>query len=121
MKGMGFILLSIGLNVVGQLLMRHTMIEHGEVEFSFGRVLPIALELFSKPLVIFSLFLYLVAGLFWLVALSKVELSVAYPMLSLGYVAVFVLSWLLLSENVSVLRFLGTAIIGFGIYLLTRS
>jgi multidrug transporter EmrE-like cation transporter len=97
------------------------MMEHGEVNFTLGRFFPLALQLFSKPLVIFSLILYLLAGFFWLVALSKVELSVAYPMLSLGYVAIFFLSWLLLSEKVSVMRFLGTAIIGFGIFLLTRS
>ena len=53
----------------------------------------------------------------WLVALSRVELSYAYPFISLSYVLVLLASTTLFKEQVSPLRMLGVAAICLGIYV----
>ena len=60
-------------------------------------------------------------ALLWLSALSRAQLSWAYPILSLGYVLVLIFSRILLSEPVSWSRWLGTAVIIAGVYLVFRS
>jgi multidrug transporter EmrE-like cation transporter len=57
----------------------------------------------------------------WLAALSKAPVSVAYPMLSLGYVAVAGVSAVWLGESLSVAKVLGIALICGGVVLVSRS
>ena len=60
-------------------------------------------------------------ALLWLAAISRVDLSWAYPILSLGYLLVLVFSRIILGEPVSPIRWIGTAVIVLGVYLLFRS
>ena len=60
-------------------------------------------------------------ALLWLSALSRAQLSWVYPILSLGYVLVLIFSRIILSEPVSWSRWLGTAVIIAGVYLVFRS
>jgi drug/metabolite transporter (DMT)-like permease len=53
-----------------------------------------------RPWVTTGLLLYVIGAVAWLLLLSGMPLSVAYPMISLGYVAVVVLSALVLRERV---------------------
>jgi drug/metabolite transporter (DMT)-like permease len=62
-----------------------------------------------------------VGAVFWLAAISRVNLSWAYPMLAMGYVLVLVFSRLILHEHVSVVRWGGTLLIVIGVYLISRS
>ncbi len=121
MRGIHFILVAILLNVVGQLCLKRAMIQFGEVEFHLSKFLPIAGKLMSRPFVLVGLGLYVISAFFWLIALSKVELSYAYPMLSIGYMLIFFLSWWVFQEGVSVYRFLGTGVICVGLFLIARS
>jgi multidrug transporter EmrE-like cation transporter len=57
----------------------------------------------------------------WLAALAKAPVSVAYPMLSLGYVAVAAVSALWLGESLTVPKVLGIALICAGVVLVSRS
>jgi multidrug transporter EmrE-like cation transporter len=54
-------------------------------------------------------------------ALSRVEVSVAYPMLSFGYIVNALAAWWLFGEAVSIERMAGIAVIIFGVFLITRS
>ncbi len=75
-----------------------------------------------RPWVLAGLGLYVLGAFTWLVLLSRVRLSVAYPMVSLGYVVVVLLSALVLHEKVKwkyavaglVFIALGVSFIGFG-------
>ena len=60
-------------------------------------------------------------ALLWLSALSRAPLSWAYPILSLGYLLVLVLSKVVLHEQVSPARWIGTAVIVFGIWLVFQT
>ena len=57
----------------------------------------------------------------WIVALSRVEVSIAYPMLSIGYVVNAVLAWWLFGEEVNAQRWLGIGVIIIGVVLVARS
>ncbi|MDE5642095.1 MAG: EamA family transporter [Muribaculaceae bacterium] len=59
--------------------------------------------------------------LFWLKVLSELELSKAYPMVSLGYVFTFILGWLILDEPLRLLRVIGLVVIIIGVILISRS
>ena len=60
-------------------------------------------------------------AMIWLSAISRAPLSWAYPILSLGYVLILVLSRLFLGETVPLTRWLGTLIIVAGVWLVFRS
>jgi len=57
----------------------------------------------------------------WLAALSKAPVSIAYPMLSLGYIAVAVVSYLWLGETLSTAKVCGIALICTGVVMVSRS
>jgi drug/metabolite transporter (DMT)-like permease len=57
----------------------------------------------------------------WIMALSRVEVSVAYPMLSLGYIVNAFFAWWLFGEALTVSRLVGMGIIIVGVYLVAKS
>ncbi|MED0738688.1 SMR family transporter [Aneurinibacillus thermoaerophilus] len=71
--------------------------------------------------ILFGLFLYGLSALFWIFAISKVQLSYAYPMVAIGYVFVFVFSVLLFNESISNLRIVGLLTIIIGIMIIAKS
>jgi len=121
MKGIWYILISILFSVFGQLSMRKGMMLFGEVNLNPDNFLSTVIQVFTRPFVILGLIFYAIGTIFWLTALSKVELSFGYPMLSLGYVLIFFLSWILLGEKVSFIRFLGIALVCLGLFLVART
>jgi multidrug transporter EmrE-like cation transporter len=64
---------------------------------------------------------YALSVLAWIVALTRVDVSIAYPMLSLGYVIVTIAAWFLFNEPISTVKILALSIIIFGIVLLANS
>ena len=76
---------------------------------------------FLSPLVWTGLFAYFVGSVFWILALSQKDLSYAYPMLSLGYLLVILISWTLLNEEISLIRLAGVLFISFGLFLVFKS
>jgi drug/metabolite transporter (DMT)-like permease len=79
------------------------------------------LELLSVPPLWYALFAYGLSVIVWLVGLSRVPVSQAYPLLSLGYVINIGLAWWLLGEVPNVQRVAGIAVIVAGVILVTRS
>jgi len=73
------------------------------------------------PGILGGLSCYVVSVVVWIVALSRVEVSIAYPMLSLGYVANALLAMWLFGEAVSLQRWVGIAVILVGVALVARS
>jgi drug/metabolite transporter (DMT)-like permease len=73
-----------------------------------------------NPYVLAGVASYGFSTIFWLVLLSRVELSYAYPALSMGYVLITLVSALLLGEQVSAMRWAGVFVIVAGVILVTR-
>jgi len=64
---------------------------------------------------------YALSVVVWIIGLSRVPVSVAYPMLSLGYVANAIAAHYLLGESVTLTRWLGIGVIIVGVWLVARS
>ena len=64
---------------------------------------------------------YALSLVVWIIGLSRVPVSVAYPMLSLGYVANAIAAHYLLGESVTLTRWLGIGFIIVGVWLVARS
>lgn len=83
--------------------------------------LPTILSMFSAPLVILGLCMYGLSTVFWLIALSRKDLSYVYPFIALTFIIVLLLSKFLLHESVGVGRIVGTLIIIGGLLLVVWS
>ncbi|MBE3577838.1 MAG: EamA family transporter [Limnochordales bacterium] len=111
------IAISILLGAFGQLSLKKGITVFGSVDkLSPGCII----SMLTQPFVAAGLLLYAVSAVLWLVVLSRVELSTAYPMLSLGYVLVVLLSWLFFRESLSLIKVLGVLLICAGVALIGR-
>jgi multidrug transporter EmrE-like cation transporter len=78
-------------------------------------------HLFLNWQVIVGIFMYGLSAIFWIATLSRVQLSYAYPMVSLGYVIVFVASYFIFGDNLNAWRISGLVFIILGVVLISRS
>ena len=117
----GLIACGVLLNTFAQLLLKKGAGAVGRFDFTAAKVLDAMLSYAVNPYVLGGLACYAVSVVVWLAALSRVEVSVAYPMLSLGFALNALLAWWLLGEAVTAQRIAGIAIIIVGVTLVARS
>ncbi len=111
--------ISILLAVAGQLLMKKGMMLFGT--FPVRQLLFKIIPMFLNPYVFFGLACFGASAIFWLVVLSRLPLSLVYPMVSVAYILVAIFSWLFFKEQVGLVRWLGILVIVFGVFLISRS
>jgi len=121
MKPMQALLIAIFLAVGGQILMKLGMLHIGELTLHTRNILATAVRIFSTPVIILGLIFLGISAFLWLVAISQLELSVAYPMVAITYVLVPVLSCLIFKEHLTMMRMISMSIIILGIILLAKS
>ena len=123
MNAISFSLLMIGvlLNAAAQLLLKAGTNSVGVFEFNRANIAPIGWKLATEPHILGGLICYVISVVVWIMALSRVEVSIAYPLLSIGYVVNAIAAWYLFGEAVSVPRLVGIGIIIVGVYIVTRS
>jgi drug/metabolite transporter (DMT)-like permease len=109
------------LNALAQLGLKAATNATGPLVAVHGALLRRSLELLSVPWLWAALGCYGLSVVVWLVGLSRVPVSQAYPLLSLGYVINVGLAWWLLAEVPNVQRVLGIAVIVGGVVLVARS
>lgn len=115
------ILVGVGLNAAAQLLLKIGMGRIGHFELSPANVWPVGLKIVTSLPIIGGLVCYVVSVLVWLVVLSRVEVSFAYPMVSLGYIVTALAAYFWLGEAVGPLRVAGIAVILLGVYMVSRT
>ena len=93
----------------------------GHFEYSAANVLPIGLKVAQQPHILGGLVCYAISVVVWILALSRVEVSIAYPMLSLGYVVNAAAAYFLFGEDVNAMRMAGIFVIIVGVVLVARS
>jgi drug/metabolite transporter (DMT)-like permease len=116
-----YILISVVGGGIGQILLKKGMSLLGPLTLSTGSILPIVVKMVTNPYVVIGLGVYGLSTLFWLTALSRVNLSFAYPFASLSYVLMLIASWQLFSEAITPLRLVGSGVIILGVILISRS
>ena len=115
------ILSGVMLNAVAQLALKASVREIGIIGLNFSSSVPAFLRLASEPFLWAGLFCYGISVIIWILALSRVDVSIAYPMLSMGYVVNAFAAWQLFGESMSPTRMVGIGIVLLGVYILARS
>lgn len=118
MKAFKYILASVILIDAGNLMIKYGL-QNTPVKFS--SLISSYISLFMNPLIFFGFMAVGLSSIFWLAAISKAELSYAYPMISIGYVVIAVASFILFKEHISITRWVGISIICSGVFLMSKS
>ena len=105
-----FILAGVLLNAAAQLLLK-----------AGTNAMPLGLRLALEPHIVGGLACYVVSVVLWVVALSRVPVSIAYPMLSIGYVVNAIAARYLLGEALTPMRLVGIGVIIVGVFMVARS
>jgi drug/metabolite transporter (DMT)-like permease len=121
MRYLPLIMTGVLLNAVAQLCLKLGMKRIGHFEFSFPELAGLMPKLALAPYIWAGLACYAVSVVVWCVALSRVEVSFAYPMLSVGYIVALIFGWWLLDENVTPVRIAGVVVIILGVVLISRT
>ena len=109
-----YIFATIALTAFGQLILKWRMDQFGPLPAGFGGGLRHLLGLLIDPVVVSSFAAAFFAGLAWMAAMTRFELSYAYPFMSLSFVFVLVLSVAFLGETLTLNKVIGVALIGIG-------
>jgi drug/metabolite transporter (DMT)-like permease len=120
MSAIPHILIAISIGIIGQLLVKKGLNSLGNINFSVG-FLETYLKIFLSPFVILGSLTYITSVFFWVYALTKVDLSFAYPFLALSYVLILLSSWIFLGESIPLIRWVGVIVICLGVFLVARS
>jgi multidrug transporter EmrE-like cation transporter len=117
----GLVITAVLINAVAQLLLKAGTNSIGAFAFSRENIQPVGWQLATEPHILGGMTCYVISLVVWIMALSRVEVSIAYPMLSIGYIVNAIGAWYLLGEAVTLPRIIGIGIIVLGVYILARS
>lgn len=121
MKYIPFILFTVMTNAAAQLMLKQGMITFGPISFEGVNPVLRLLQIVFSPWVFAGLLTFVVSMASHLYVLSKVELSFAYPFLSLAYVAVAVFAYFVFREDLNAYRLAGIGFICVGTVLIAQS
>lgn len=113
--------MSIVAGVSGQLFLKLGMTRLGFQTISPATVIPTIVRLLLSPWVMLGVAIYIAGTFTWLIVLSRIDLSLAYPMTSMSYILIVGSSWLLLGESVNRLKIVGVFVIIAGVVLISQS
>ncbi len=118
----GMLVISVVFAVAGQFTLKSAMNEVGRIGATeLAAAGDTIARTLKEPRLWLGLTLFGVSALFWLVVLSRVDLSVAYPFVGLSYIIVVLFSRLFLNEHVTALRWLGVVVVAVGITIVGLS
>lgn len=112
---------SLLLSVAGMLLLKKGMIKVGQVSLLNSNIIKTVFRMLTNFYVIIGGFVYVASLGLWLVVLSKLDVSYAYPIVSINYVIIAVASKFFFKEKVSRLRWFSIFIICLGVILVSLS
>lgn len=115
------ILTGVLLNACAQLLLKAGTNAVGHFDFHASNLIPVGLKLAFQPYIMGGMACYAVSLVVWIMALSRVPVSIAYPMLSIGYVINAFVAWQWFGEALSAQKLLGIGFIVVGVYVVARS
>ncbi len=116
------ILLSVGLAAVAQIVLK-AGVSSAAVNAALvsGSRWSVATAMACSPMVWLGMCLYVGGALVWLVVLTRVEVSLAYPFVAMGFVLTLILGWWLQGDSIGLMRVAGTLLIAAGVVLVARS
>lgn len=116
-----YILLSVSLNAIGQLLLKTGANRLGTLQLDIQHLPTTLASILTQAPILGGLLSYIFSITIWIVALSRVDVMIAAPLLSIGYIINTLGAWYFLGEALTLQRLLGIAVIMLGVYLLIRN
>ena len=116
-----FLLTGVLLNAAAQLLLKAGTNRLGVITLTADNWPTTFVQMASEGHFIAGIAFYAISVVVWILGLSRVPVSIAYPLLSLGYVVNAIAAHYLLGEAVTAQRWLGIGFIIVGVYLVARS
>lgn len=110
LASLAFILVAVALGTAAQLFLK-----------AGTNAAPVGFALALEPRILAGVACYGVSLIVWVLALAKTPVSVAYPMVSLGFALNAVLAWWLLGESLGAMKLAGIGFIIVGVVLVARS
>ncbi len=101
-----------------QLIMRWQVSQAGVLPEDFIGKVDFIIGLFFNPWIISAIFSTLLAGVSWMLAMSRFEISYAYPWIGLNFVLMLVFGVMFLGESQSLAKVFGTILVVFGILVI---
>ena len=119
-KFLPFILFTVFTNAAAQVMLKYGMMQLGALSFAGVNPVVKILQIVFSPWIFFGLSVFVISMASHLYVLSKVELSYAYPFLSLAYVAVAVFAFFVFHEDLNAYRIGGIALICVGTFFIAQ-
>ena len=116
-----FLVTGVLLNAGAQLLLKAGTNRLGVISLTADDWMATLARVASEGHFVAGIACYVISVFVWILGLSRVPVSIAYPMLSLGYVVNAIAAHYLFGEAVSVQRWLGIGFIIVGVYVVARS
>lgn len=120
-KYLPLILTGVLLNAAAQIVLKQGMRSIGTFAFTLDNLIPIGLRVGLNPFVLLGIGFYGISVVVWLLVLSRVDVSYAYPMLSVGYIVAALAGRIFFGEPVDFTRWAGIVTICVGVWLITRT
>jgi drug/metabolite transporter (DMT)-like permease len=116
------VLICILAGAAGQIFWKEGMSGMGRIS-GMGELLQVKTmwDIFTNKFIIFGVILYAVSVFLWLGAMSTLDVSFMYPLLSLGYIVTAILAFVFIGENITLLRWAGIVVIIAGCFMITKS
>jgi multidrug transporter EmrE-like cation transporter len=121
MIGYFYIFGTIVFTVYGQLILKWRISQYGELPAQLNEKLLFLAKLFLDPFLMSGLASAFIASLFWLMAMTKFDISYAYPFMSLAFVLVLIFSVYVFKEALTTYKVVGLVFIVLGIIITSRS
>jgi drug/metabolite transporter (DMT)-like permease len=117
-----FIITGVLLNAFAQVLLKAgTNALGGAIHVTAQNWFSTGIKVFTQIPILAGLACYGISLIVWIIGLSRTDVTIAYPMLSLGYVVSAVGAWMFLGETISLQRLLAIGVIMVGVALLART
>ncbi|MCL1825323.1 MAG: EamA family transporter [Betaproteobacteria bacterium] len=116
-----YIFVTIAFTVYGQLILKWRIAQFGSLPTGLTDKLKFLVSLLFDPAIFSGFVAAFLASLAWMAAMTKFDLSHAYPFMSLNFVVVLLLSGWILSEPMSFQKTIGVALIVIGTVVAARA
>lgn len=118
MKNIYIALLSVVLGALGQVILKRGAVKLGELSLSFYSLHKEIIHIIRVPEILLGVVLFGISFLLWIKVLTKNELSSSYPLVSLNYIIILIMSGILFKEELSFKKVIGTVLIVLGVWVI---
>jgi len=115
---LAFLFSSILMGACGQILLKCGVNRLGQIDLSRTEIINTIFHIFTNIWIVTGILFFVSSMILWIKVISTMELSKAYPTVSLSYIIVFILSVFLFSETVSPDKIIGLILVSAGVYCL---